>query len=350
MTLQSFELPDRGIAEYDEADLSATSFTPEVRAFHVDRLPRYDARIEMITCAYCGKPKEIRSMRVDHIIPIRVWTRYRCHRAIGSFGGRGLPYARPRTPSQLQRTISLAVAPAARAAENLLLCCAKCNGYKSDDMPDDVVSGGRMGDANPASYHQRALANSIGDPLNQIVLDNQRVMKTLRRRSALNSFILNGYGGNVRNSDEPDHIIQRELIGQVYVSRPPMMLAELVPILKDRQKRQVIDKAGLRLCLYCLGFYQKQAFSLDHIRPVLRGRRNVFGQSQATRAGRYNEPSNIVAVCASCNSSKSSKAISMAFIRSRVEARAAEGLTGIESVPGMSTDIALAQVKRIFDL
>ncbi|MCP5133105.1 MAG: HNH endonuclease [Gammaproteobacteria bacterium] len=102
---------------------------------------------------------------------------------------------------------------------------------------------------------------------------------------------------------------------------------------------------NLRVCFYCFGFFQKQAFELDHIRPV---NRPIHSSCDNTPEdiNRYNDPTNLIAVCSSCNSSKSNSTIRAAWMNGRMQAREAGGLPGLETLLTAPSDRQAAEAHR----
>lgn len=58
-------------------------FAKEMKRWHMERLPylKVDGIIYNYRCPYCNKPVSNENLRIDHIIPIEVYTRYKIYRA-----------------------------------------------------------------------------------------------------------------------------------------------------------------------------------------------------------------------------------------------------------------------------
>lgn len=65
-----------------------------------------------------------------------------------------------------------------------------------------------------------------------------------------------------------------------------------------------------KLCLYCMGVYEEAAFELDHIKPASK----ISGTATIEK---YNDLTNIVAVCKTCNTTKNSDYLSNNFLVGR---------------------------------
>ena len=165
---------------------------------------------------------------------------------------------------------------------------------------------------------------------------NQTILQNIRshRKSA---FLLSGAVQSLRNLQCESDEVEWAVINKFGKGRPSMELDELVPQLMARHAQ--IDIAGkvLRLCMYCLGFFNKQSFTLDHFRPVNRGVQSADFNFQSS-AHDYNNPANLVAVCHSCNSSKSNYSVNRQWVAGRTKKRQDDGLPGFEMTAGPGDD------------
>jgi hypothetical protein len=184
------------------------------------------------------------------------------------------------------------------------------------------------------SYYDRARANTDNTPIKDVVRHNENTLREIKRHPWSDFFLRGCQVG--RDPKTQEQLIERIVIRTLATSRPDIDLIHKVPQLRTQQEQGSRFKQ-LRLCLYCLGLYQKQAFSIDHINPV---HRRLFSDHQS--AQQYNEPGNLVAVCSSCNSSKGLKNLERAFVLRRIEERKAEDGPGLDGLPN--------QLQRLWDI
>lgn len=348
-TLANFRLPTEQQFRTSNINpwfLSANGFTQDVRQFHLGRMPKFTVDLVGCQCAYCGKVKDRRTMKIDHIIPMRVYCRYR------------LLQARSSKRSDCDRFY--------RDTANLLLACQRCNGEKSDWMPNETrmtrkdarrrmtayeaaLEVSRPGNGNivlPQLYAKIVASRQVADRIaNLAAAQHDFVMHGPRDR---NTHPMRGAGRAVRSRyatrvstnpypsfDDRMAAIHNVVVDRLGVSRPDIDLSKSQLEPSQTAIGATAVRKDLRICLYCLGFFNKQAFELDHIRPV---NRPVFGSFPETPENkmRYNDPRNIVPVCQGCNGSKGNKVLTFAFMDQRLRERIAEGLAGIETV--LTTD------------
>ena len=317
------------------AVLEKSSFAPAVRAFHLNRLPRFNTAFSGSICAYCGRETGRRSMQIDHIIPMRIYIRFKMINdpTVGTATSTGNAVA-------LNRIADAFFADRA----NLLLACQRCNSIKKEAMPDTIAPGTAF------TWLQLAQRNLPNAAMQGFATDRAADCARIRGLSAArNHFVFNGSSSNTsimntrkrtRDTTPPTWIgIQRTVIGRYSTSRPRHGYDN-----SDLESTQAPGAAGparnLRVCLYCLGLFMDQAFQLDHIRPVNRSR-----TSASVAKAAYNNPANIVAVCGSCNGSKSNSGITRGWLASRASARTTEGLPGLDTALS-GPDYTRAKAKR----
>lgn len=327
--------------------LSTNSFDAVVRQFHLDRLPRFDvARFDGFQCAYCGKIKDARSLQIDHILDYRTFCRYRM-------------VVKGYDEKVADAVLDADCLNAFRDRTNLVLACVKCNGAKSDKKPDDRIVF-REGLAAETIY-EPAMRGKLGPTLKSKMMQNYMHWKRIGQLTKEDrEFVLHGtgdldlrennlpraaksnnpYGQRVEfgkaartgNNVEIYKKIARAIIrnlegrGRPAVGTSKTMLAtfQMPPSLLRQSK-------SLRLCLYCFGLFQKQAFQLDHIRPIGRNP-NASLAKNLTNQRLYNEADNLVAVCGSCNGSKGQKVLTAAVLDTCYKLRVDEGHVGINDL------------------
>ena len=327
--------------------LKKSSFAPAVRAFHLNRLPRFNTAFSGSICAYCGNEIGRRSMRIDHVIPMRIYCRYKM-----------LIDPQVGTAARLDNTAKLN-----RIADdyfgdpqNLLLACQNCNGIKKETMPDKNAFGVdetwlELAEENlPHQEKQEMIArldgvcfsiDSLSGALRNFVL-NGTTANTSKMNTRSRTLTLTRNRKRNRDTDVTPHkwlAIQRTLIDRLGASRPDHGYSNWFLELTQAPAGPGPNR-DLRVCLYCLGLFMDQAFQLDHIRPVNRSRTTA-----AVSKNVYNDPRNIVAVCGSCNGSKSNARVGRAWMKDRFEWRRIEGLPGLDTVLS-AQQLTQAKAKR----
>lgn len=100
-----------------------------------------------------------------------------------------------------------------------------------------------------------------------------------------NQFYFNLPDGFVIESGEPG---RQESVGQI--------------LLSDQMIYSGMHTFTGKLCIYCFGIYEDMTFEIDHINPGMKARSYV--QNTKASIDRSNDPTNLIAVCKSCNSAK----------------------------------------------
>lgn len=376
--LRKFSLPLGGTELYGNGvQLLNSQFVGQVHDFHIDRLPRYEASVAGSICAYCGKLKDRRSLRLDHIIPVKAWCCWQIRdvpwqvrdekKATGAKvvkSGKAPQSGNRKTSNStkavylskddidLEKKIQIKLdeecVKAFQNDDNLILCCMKCNAGKGNKQPDELGPDRRhkqyVGELKNRTYFDRAEEFLKESDAISIIQNCKNIMKDIRKYDALN-FILHQQLGSYSISQEDQNYIKNVIVRRLVGSRPNINLSDKVFKLMQKQSPKRGDTKKLRLCLYCLGLYQKQAFALDHIRPVMRS-----ATKPAPSAKDYNDPENIVAVCSSCNSAKSSQKLTLDFIKGRIKIRKLNEDLGLESVLTRAAVDDLGELTRIFKL
>ncbi|HUB00703.1 MAG TPA: HNH endonuclease [Terracidiphilus sp.] len=328
LTIENFTLPTLAQVPINvRSQFVAGSFPTDVRNFHLERIPRMVIPSgTYILCPWCGKEKDSRSMQIDHIIPIQQYCRYKLlHYSLKNQDNR-------QSMLSLEKDLRILLKVLYSDTKNLLLCCVKCNSGEGNTMPtEDGLRG--------------AAARVQGTVLQTRLLNLIPILQDIRRlrpikdqgvRVDLWTFIHKGASWNTsprdtRQSTSPAtnpfkmlgklSIIHNTVVDKLVRGRPAWSITAglLVPF---QPTRQFTDEEG-RLCFYCLGLFKKQAFHIDHINPASR---------RADNATAYNDPTNLIPACRTCNTSKGDRYLSKTFLAEMLKARQDENLPGVEHV------------------
>lgn len=345
-----FKLPkdaDYRAANFEIANLDANRFVDPVRQFHLDRLPRFDVeKFEGYQCAYCGKIKDVRSLQVDHILDFRMFCRYWMLKK----GYRG---------NETAEALDVDCLRAYRDKTNLVLACVKCNGAKSDKKPDVKIEF-RKG-MTPETIYEPAMRGKLGPTLKSQMMQNYMHWKRISQLSTEDrNFVIHGIGDvDTREGDYSRAAKDKNPYGQrvefkkpartgpnlaIYKmitraintkfgrnGRPNITISRAILVTFQMSPSLVRNPKSLRLCLYCFGLFQKQAFQLDHIRPIGRKEGTSWPQTYYYK-NRFNDPDNLIPVCGKCNAAKHEKTLSAVMLDGFYKARIDEGIVGINDL------------------
>ena len=319
----TYELPGGAAAPslppQDVRDLYATgSFPKAVRDWHLDRLPRMLIRTATYRrCPYCNKQKDSRSFQIDHVIPHKIFIRYRLYLTRHSTG-KDTPASTALADLQIRANYS--------ERQNLVLACMRCNAVAQDAMPTlpliaAVIAAYPGAMANNFAYVQGVVTaiNNLPAFAQNYVLNgphwNTSRMETRTRTAS-------PYGGGGANAS-----LQRQLTNQsqsitriLTGGRPDWSAGTLAALQVIQGTHTVADQEG-RLCFYCLGLFKKQSFQIDHINPA-------SGRSPARDV--YNDPTNLIPVCRTCNTSKGDSTLTATWLDAQIVRRQTDGLEGVE--------------------
>ena len=295
------------------------SFAEAVRHWHLDRLPRFNIPAgTYIVCPWCDKQKDPRSMQIDHIIPAKQYVRFTLYQQINLVGG---------GDDQSRANALVQVNAAYNNIANLLLCCMKCNTGEQKTMPSI------QGLVNAA---QRVPGTGLAGRLIalQATLHQITVLPTLKQGINVKDFVLNGPSFRVSpvrtrgtvNQPPPSPFVQQlsniqnAVITKFGQNARPQFNISAAQLQQSQRTVNFANEEG-RLCFYCLGLLKKQAFQLDHMHPMI-GRNNT--------AANFNDPSNLIPICRTCNTTKSDHPTTRHLVDQMIVARKASGLPGIE--------------------
>lgn len=343
MSLRDYVLAKPGDVPTNVKDTyKVGSFDTLMRDWHLERLPRFIIPSgTYITCPYCGKSKDRRSMQIDHIIPQRVYARYRLYQKIvmlkAALDGDD--------PESSMNAISWLKAYY-NELDNLLLSCMKCNSKKSDkflETTDYDAAYLRAGTSdlearlkkNATIYKEiETLGNKHGVDVKKFVkegADWNTSRMTLRDRKPTGNphkmTTAKKYTKQYK-SVSTDETFSNLLTGInnlviSYLTTGRVAWTVTIGQLEALQPTTKFSNEEGRLCFYCLGLFKKQAFQIDHINPSFN--RNESEQS-------YNNPLNLIPVCRTCNTSKGERPLSTAWCEERTKARSDEKLPGLELI------------------
>lgn len=359
---------------------SASGFSQTIRDYILNMVPKVPVSYVPVVCATCNKPKDARSVELDHIIPVRSFVRYKLVQA----------HAGLQSPLSTA-ALSLVADNAYIDQANLIFICKSCNKDKSNQMPTSAMT--RHGNrtvlqrlrANlPADRHadidqldQMMAQIGLTSALGEYLRGELRVKKTYARerqrpgryrdepyptrRVATStapppaprlSFVNNvtgvEHGATIQQVvGLPTDVVQAiedEVIRMFGGSRAnihELMGHGAFQALLRRQTKAQNAAKDLRVCLYCLGMFHKQAFQIEHLDPV---DRDPATGSQVP-ADVYNN--NLLGICGSCNGSRNKKTLTRDLLTTLRKARVAAALPGLESI---CTDMETEALKHIHRL
>lgn len=317
---------------------STTGFVKAVRDWHLDRLPRLTVTGgQYLVCPWCNAQKDMRSMQIDHIIPVRVYVRYELFRRLQpttSSAGEGALTSRARS----------VLGEAYNDIANLMLCCARCNAGNRNNMPTSAD-----------------LTQAIGRvPGTQLAAGLARLQGVLTRISNLptsrgidcEDWVLNGAtwntaqvrtrGASPYTSRLQAHLSVFERLVIDAFARSRTSLTVTAAQLKLRQRVVPFTNEDHRLCFYCLGLFKKQAFHLDHVHPI---------SGMLLTAANYNNPANLLPVCRTCNTSKNNQSPTTLMLDTFIQNRQNDGEAGVEHstfpAGAFATNLAHARSHRL---
>jgi hypothetical protein len=351
--------------------LSTQGFSPLVRNYILAKVPKLPAEFTPVVCGYCGKNKDVRSVELDHIIPVMTYVRYKLWQTY-----RGT--ANPSRSAVRADADQFYTNPA-----NLVFACKKCNKNKLDKMPDVAMP------RDPASrqaieiliHHARLGAGARLLELLETERDLRAIMApTVCGRYMRGELMMATRGGRIRRppmrlsastrhapmgpsvpaavpaslpaaaptvglvaAGDPNFIpgtidallsmseaalaaIEGVLSDKFRVSRPniktamgPAWHAQLAA-----QTGAATVRKDLRFCIYCLGLFKKQAFQIEHVSAI---RRSAITETDEKK---YNDK--LLAVCGTCNGSRQDDDLTDAFLAAKTAERIADNLPGIEAI------------------
>jgi 5-methylcytosine-specific restriction endonuclease McrA len=312
----------------------AGGFVEAVRDWHLARIPRLIAASgTYISCPWCGRERDIRSMQIDHIVPIQQYTRYNL-----------LVYALKHKDnrvrmSTIEKDLRILTKTLYSDQKNLSLCCMKCNAGEGKTMP--TPEGLRAASASVAgSVLETKLLNLI--PFVQDMTKPRRVVKENGVNLNIKEFILNGatWSTTARETRQTKSVItanystmiaklsliHNTVVEKLVKGRPAFTIVanNLIPF----QPSRVFNGEEGRLCFYCLGLFRKQAFQIDHINPA---------SQRSETPSVYSDPTNLIPVCRTCNTGKGIKSLSTLWLDAQIAARQNEGLPGVENANNVLT-------------
>lgn len=313
------------------------SFPTAVRDWHLERLPRFTiAGGTYITCPWCGKSKDQRSTQIDHIFPVRIYVRYKLVQLMDRVGDDD------RESAERARTV---LDRAYNETANLLLCCMKCNTGEQQSMPTD---------AGLRAARERVTDSDLAARLESLRV----VLRSISELSAdLRSFVMNGadwpttrvslrsspYGVAMSRTKRRLSNIHNLVVEKLGAGSRPQWTVTTATLQGTQRTTEFHNEEG-RLCFYCLGLFKKQAFQIDHINPQVNRSESVQN---------YNDPTNLIPVCRTCNTVKGSGGLSTIFLDTQITRRQTEGLPGVENATGTTIPpsylsyLAYAKVQRL---
>ena len=373
-----------GHAELEQhvGQLSASGFSQDVRDYVLAKLPKVHTSFTPVVCAYCGKPKDFRSMELDHIIPVRAYVRYQ------------LVQTYRNGPSPKLDEVARSAKEAYAHSQNLAFACTKCNKAKSDAFPDSHTV--RITNLTALAALAHNLPNrstdftALGLIQTQLSLTTnlsryyrgefyymRRSERMVRRSNLAKTYRYHPYAS--ANTPQPDpepayRIVVKDsqtgqeltdnplsserlrsetlavielAIGNLFrLSRPSMhsWLGEdgFAALLKDQTQAKA--EKDLRVCLYCNGLFHKQAFEIEHCNPV---NRNPLGQSNATVRS-YN--SDLIGICGSCNGARGKATLTVGLLDSLRQKRMDQALPGLEMICTDMADAARVRLRALLAL
>ncbi len=320
--LHQFALPPTFPGERRDAT------TPQIDENVLETLPTFKGPRweERFRCPYCNAGKGSGAMQMDHMIPRRIYMRYRAMQNLGSLSG---------FLGRAEHEITSFINEQVNDPDNLVLACTSCNRKKSKEL------------LSSKKFDAYALKLPLGRALRLKIERAAAISKCLENigfaDSSLHTFItkapwwyardpapvtfragLLGIPAGQMEVEEPDVTDQQQkelasIIATQTVSVVPQASPRVWNLIAPEQLEQRRMTVTGRLCLYCLGLHDDAAFQIDHIRPQSRGIDN--------------RPCNLVPVCQSCNASKGDGyKLYENFFLARTQARIARGIFGIENV------------------
>ncbi|HTY85358.1 MAG TPA: HNH endonuclease signature motif containing protein [Silvibacterium sp.] len=308
----------------------AGGFSENVRNWHLARIPRMIiAAGTYITCPWCGRERDIRSMQIDHIIPIQQYGRMMM-----------LGYCRSKKlniTTKLDKELRFLLKTLYSDQENLLLSCMKCNAGAGNTMPTPaglLAAAGRV-QGTVLETRLKALVK-VANKIRNLSSKNLPGLKI-----SLREFILSGANWNTSQMEtrhkpqiavrkpadlEQYNLIHNTVVGLLVKGRPAFTIT--ADILVPFQPSRAFQNEEGRLCFYCLGLFRKQAFQVDHINPA---------SQRASDPAVYSDPTNLIPVCRTCNTSKGIKSLSTQWLDEQIQARQNQNLPGVEHAVGAVT-------------
>jgi len=305
-----------------QAQYANGSFPEAVRDWHLDRIPRLTiAAVTYILCPWCGKNKDSRSMQIDHIIPVRIYARYQLYIRRDDVGGSG-QHSRDRADAALRNAYN--------DTNNLLLCCMRCNSGAQATMPTTLSLGNARGRVAGTDLAMRLLEltttlmriNSL--PMHVAGVNVRAyVLGGPTWRTSLMSSRFDPIGAS---SDLKEKLTNIENVISTFLIGRRIPWTVTAAQLQATQTAQVFNNQEGRLCFYCLGLFKKQAFQLDHIPPA---------STRAATAAVYNDPTNLIPVCRTCNTAKGNFSLTTGWLDQQILDRQTAGLPGVENATGV---------------
>lgn len=342
MSIDTYTLPAHANVVPDpiRALYRSGGFDKAVRDWHLARIPRYTANsVKMIKCPYCSKWKDRRSMQIDHIIPAKVYCRW-------------YMLGKSKHIAEHPQYASAHLKNAYSAKSNLVLSCMRCNSSGQDKIMDQ---------ADFILAENRVMSYAAALRLHESWATLQKINTNLRFKhvagGTLKRFVMEGVWWSLRTTRNTKkktgststetklirslEIIEAAIIIHLVRSRPAWLVTNVE--LEADQPTQNLANEELRLCYYCLGLFKKQAFQVDHINPA---------SMRSDVPAIYNDPTNLIPVCRTCNTSKSNAYLSTSWLDAQIAKRQTEGLPGVEHAtnlvvpPGHADAVAYGRACR----
>lgn len=292
-----------------------------VAEFHLMKLPLLACNgASAVPCAYCQDPVTRFNTEIDHLVPVRTYARYKAYSA----------------GAKSDSEIDLVMRAANSERSNLVIACVPCNqSKKTKTSIDDLQAQGKQ-------FVEFMKNAGVASKVGQKFVTAINVLGVIAGHAHAREICMDVATRGQRAQGYSDQVIaiQSNSVRLFTRSRPAFTFQW--QDLAHEQGFVLYNMEG-RACPYCLGIYAS-GFELDHIRPKAHTQAMNVTQN-------YNNPLNLVAVCASCNSAKGTYSVSRSLLDERIKARQEAGIPGCELFDD-SDKLAdtRADQDRIFDL
>lgn len=269
-----------------------------VFAFHKAKLPKLAIiNADAVPCAYCQSPITRFNTEIDHLVPVKTYARYKVYSA----------GAKPNIDQIMREANSDPV--------NLVLSCVPCNQSKKSKVQiNDLVDAGNK---LYAFYKQRKSTSKVHQKFKTAVNVLGVIAGHKNSREISIDIAVRGERSKIYSDFQKE--VQKSAIELFHRSRPAFTTDwETLAHEQGFMKFEIVGHP----CLYCLGIYGS-GFELDHIYPKAHTQAVTVAQS-------YNNPLNLVVVCASCNSAKGTAYLTRDFLDKRIQKRLERGISGCE--------------------
>src|SRR5271170_4575813 len=249
------------VPQHLRAEYRAGGFSEGVRNWHLARIPRMIiASGTYITCPWCGKEKDARSIQIDHIIPIQQYGRLNM-----------LAYCREQKKKSIrtdfEKQLPILLKALYNDQKNLLLSCMKCNSGAGNTLPNT------QGLRDAAARVQHTVLETKLLALIRI-LGKIRYLPTKKIPGltiSMHDFIMDGANWNTSPRETRQHsrpsgsgvtaeigtlnLIHNTVVSLLARGRPQWTIS--ADILVPFQPTRVFNNEEGRLCFYCLGLFKK---------------------------------------------------------------------------------------------